>query len=197
MNPNVLLAIPLLPLVAAIIAGLGGRYIGRTGAHLVTIAAVAASCVLSLRVLKAIYWDGAPRFDGTGLHLAGERWHDDAGRLPDRPAHGADDGGGDLRLAVRARLHHRLHARRPGLHALLQLHLAVHLLDADAGDVEQLHAAVLRLGSGGRGLVPADRLLVHAAERDLRQPEGLPGQPRRATSVSCSASPGLPISPTR
>ena len=29
---------------------------------------------------------------------------------------------------------------------------------------EQLHAAVLRLGSGGRGLLPADRLLVHAAD---------------------------------
>ena len=34
-----------------------------------------------------------------------------------------------------------------GLSALLQLHLAVHLLDADAGDVEQFHAVVLRLGS--------------------------------------------------
>ena len=49
MNPNVLLAVPLLPLLAAIIAGLFGRNIGRTGSHLVTIAAVAVSCVLSLR----------------------------------------------------------------------------------------------------------------------------------------------------
>ena len=32
MNPHVLLAVPLLPLLAAIIAGLGGRLIGRTGA---------------------------------------------------------------------------------------------------------------------------------------------------------------------
>jgi NADH-quinone oxidoreductase subunit L len=65
------------------------------------------------------------------------------------------------------------------LPALLQLHLAVHLLDADAGDEQQLPAAVLRLGSGGSGVVPADRLLVHAAQRDLRQHEGLPGQSRR------------------
>ncbi len=65
MNPTVLIAIPLLPLLAAIVAGLGGRYIGRTGAHLVTIAAVAASCVLSVGVLKDIYWQGAPAFDGT------------------------------------------------------------------------------------------------------------------------------------
>ena len=64
MNPNVLLAVAFLPLVAAILAGLFGRYIGRTGAHLVTIAAVAASCLLSLGVLKAIYWDDAPAYDG-------------------------------------------------------------------------------------------------------------------------------------
>jgi NADH-quinone oxidoreductase subunit L len=64
MNPTVLIAIPLLPLLAAIVAGLGGRYIGRTGAHLITIAAVAISCVLSVQVLKGIYWEGVPAFDG-------------------------------------------------------------------------------------------------------------------------------------
>ena len=64
MNPNVLLAIPVLPLVAAIIAGLFGRQIGRVGAHLVTIASVAVSCVLSLGVLRDIYWGGVPGYDG-------------------------------------------------------------------------------------------------------------------------------------
>jgi len=64
MNPNVLLAVPLLPLLAAIIAGLFGRYIGRAGSHLITIAAVAVSCVLSLGVLREIYWDGVPAYDG-------------------------------------------------------------------------------------------------------------------------------------
>jgi NADH-quinone oxidoreductase subunit L len=63
MNPHLLLAIPLLPLAAAIIAGLGGRLIGRTGAHLVTIAAVAASCLLSLSVLRDVYFRGAPVYD--------------------------------------------------------------------------------------------------------------------------------------
>src|SRR5580698_3166563 len=63
MNPNVLLAIPLLPLVAALIAGLLGRVVGRTGAHLVTIAAVATSCVLSIGVLRDIYWGGVPAYD--------------------------------------------------------------------------------------------------------------------------------------
>jgi NADH-quinone oxidoreductase subunit L len=63
MNPHVLLAVPLLPLLAAIIAGLGGRLIGRTGAHLITIAAVAVSCWLSIGVLREIYWGGAAVYD--------------------------------------------------------------------------------------------------------------------------------------
>jgi NADH-quinone oxidoreductase subunit L len=50
MDPNVLLAIPLLPLAAAIIAGLFGKLIGRTAAHVVTIAAVGFSFLLSAQV---------------------------------------------------------------------------------------------------------------------------------------------------
>ncbi len=46
-----LLIIAFAPLVAAAVAGLFGRKIGRTGAHLITIAAVAVSCYLSIRVL--------------------------------------------------------------------------------------------------------------------------------------------------
>jgi NADH-quinone oxidoreductase subunit L len=65
LNPNLLLAIPLLPLAAAVLAGLGGRVIGRSGAALVTIAAVAAACVLSCLVLKQLLIDGAPVYDGT------------------------------------------------------------------------------------------------------------------------------------
>src|SRR5687767_3705561 len=65
MNPNLLLAIPLLPLIAAIIAGLFGKKIGRAGAHSVAIAAVAVSCALSLYVLKQVYFDGVEPFNGT------------------------------------------------------------------------------------------------------------------------------------
>jgi len=54
----VYLAIPLLPLAAAAIAGLFGWLIGRTGAHLVTIGAVGISTVLSLIALKHIVFDG-------------------------------------------------------------------------------------------------------------------------------------------
>ena len=60
---KVLLTIVLAPLVAAILAGLGGRWIGRAGAHTVTILGVAVSFVLSAMV----FFDqltGAPAFDG-------------------------------------------------------------------------------------------------------------------------------------
>jgi NADH-quinone oxidoreductase subunit L len=63
MNPNVLLCIALLPLLASLIAGLGGRVIGRAGAHTVTCLAVGVSFLLSLVVLKQLYWDGVPSYD--------------------------------------------------------------------------------------------------------------------------------------
>jgi NADH-quinone oxidoreductase subunit L len=49
---QVYLAIVLAPLIGAIVAGLGGRVIGRAGAHWVTILGVAVSFALSLLVLK-------------------------------------------------------------------------------------------------------------------------------------------------
>src|ERR1700724_4605461 len=64
MNPTLLVAIAVLPLAGAILAGLFGRLPGRAGAHTVTILAVATSFVLSLHVLKQIYLDGVPAFDG-------------------------------------------------------------------------------------------------------------------------------------
>jgi NADH-quinone oxidoreductase subunit L len=58
-----LLTIVLAPLAASVIAGLLGRWIGRAGAHTVTILGVAISFGLSVKVL----WDlvqGGPVFDG-------------------------------------------------------------------------------------------------------------------------------------
>ncbi len=52
MMQNLYLAIPLAPLLAAILAGLFGRLIGRVGAHSVTILGVGAAFVMSLLVLK-------------------------------------------------------------------------------------------------------------------------------------------------
>ncbi len=64
MMEPVYLAIPLAPLLAALVAGLGGRLIGRTGAHTVTILAVAVSFVLSVWVLKEQLQDGAAAYNG-------------------------------------------------------------------------------------------------------------------------------------
>jgi len=85
MNPHVLLAIPLLPLVAAVIAGLGGRVIGRAGAHTVTILGVAISCALSIYVLKQLYAAGVPTFNGPVYTWAlTDGVHIDVGFLIDR-----------------------------------------------------------------------------------------------------------------
>ena len=64
MNPNLLLAIPMLPLAAAIMAGLGGRLVGRAAAALVAIAGVAGACLLSMQVLYALL-HGAASYNAT------------------------------------------------------------------------------------------------------------------------------------
>ncbi|MCG2634133.1 MAG: NADH-quinone oxidoreductase subunit L [Gammaproteobacteria bacterium] len=51
---NIYLAIVLAPLFGAVMAGLFGRQIGRAGAHVVTIAGVAVSTVLSLYALRTL-----------------------------------------------------------------------------------------------------------------------------------------------
>ena len=56
---NYYLIIVLAPLAAAVIAGLAGKSIGHAGAHWVTIAGVGTSCILSLIVLKNMFWGGA------------------------------------------------------------------------------------------------------------------------------------------
>jgi NADH-quinone oxidoreductase subunit L len=78
MNPTLLLAIPLLPLAAAIIAGLLGKLVGRAGAALVTIAGVAVACGLSIHVLQQLL-GGQPAYhapvytwlvsDGLDIHV--------------------------------------------------------------------------------------------------------------------------------
>jgi len=65
MNPHLLLAIPTLPLLAALLAGLAGKAIGRGGAAALTIGAVGASCLLSCIVLRQLLLQQVPAFDGT------------------------------------------------------------------------------------------------------------------------------------
>ncbi len=57
------LIIVLAPLIGAIIAGLFGKKIGRSGAHWVTILGVAISFLLSLNLYIQIIWNGAPSFN--------------------------------------------------------------------------------------------------------------------------------------
>jgi NADH-quinone oxidoreductase subunit L len=64
MNPNLLLAIPLLPLAAAVIAGLFGKFIGRTGAAAVTILGVLAAFVLSCVVFNQLVFEHVPVYNG-------------------------------------------------------------------------------------------------------------------------------------
>jgi NADH-quinone oxidoreductase subunit L len=85
MNPNLLLAIPLLPLLGAIVAGLFGKVVGRAGAHTVTIAAVAVSCALSIWVWKDLVWGGAAVYNApVYTWLVSDGIHFQVGFLIDR-----------------------------------------------------------------------------------------------------------------
>ena len=85
MNPTLLLLIPMLPLIAALLAGVFGRVIGRAGAHWVTILCVAVSCALSIYVLKQLYVDGVPTYNAPVYSwLISDGMHMDVGFLIDR-----------------------------------------------------------------------------------------------------------------
>ena len=58
LSQNMLLAVPLAPLVGAIAAGLFGKAIGRRGAHWITCIGVTVSLVISVMTLLAVL-DGA------------------------------------------------------------------------------------------------------------------------------------------
>jgi NADH-quinone oxidoreductase subunit L len=64
LSQNLLLTVPLAPLVGAIAAGLFGKAIGRRGAHLITILGVLVAFIVSAMVLKSVALDGA-RFNAT------------------------------------------------------------------------------------------------------------------------------------
>jgi NADH-quinone oxidoreductase subunit L len=64
LSPNLLVAVPVAPLIGAVLAGFFGSWIGRRGAHLDTILGVLVSFILSAMVLKSVAVDGA-RFNAT------------------------------------------------------------------------------------------------------------------------------------
>ncbi|MFT7724261.1 MAG: NADH-quinone oxidoreductase subunit L [Roseateles sp.] len=61
---NTLLAVPLAPLVGAVVAGFFGKAVGRRGAHVVTILGVLVAFILSAQTLYSVAVDGA-RFNET------------------------------------------------------------------------------------------------------------------------------------
>lgn len=63
--PNIYLTIALSPLVGAILAGLFGKTIGRSGAHWITIISVGISCLLSIYVFKYHVIDAHAAYNGT------------------------------------------------------------------------------------------------------------------------------------
>ncbi|WP_082536020.1 MULTISPECIES: NADH-quinone oxidoreductase subunit L [unclassified Methylibium] len=64
LSQSMLVAVPLAPLVGAVVAGLFGKVVGRRGAHSVTILGVLIAFILSAITLKAVVLDGA-RFNAT------------------------------------------------------------------------------------------------------------------------------------
>ena len=133
-NKLALLAVPLLPLLGAILAGFFGPTLGRAFAHSVTIFGVAASFVLSVFVFQDVL--AGKTFNGalyTWLVTDGIRF--EIGFLIDSltatmmlVVH--------VRLADGAYLHHRLYERRRWLYAVFCLYLIVYVLDVDVGHVK-------------------------------------------------------------
>ncbi|MFT4197125.1 MAG: NADH-quinone oxidoreductase subunit L, partial [Pseudoxanthomonas sp.] len=62
-SKNLLLVVPLAPLLGCIVAGLFGRQVGRKGAAAATIAGVAVACALSCWVLYQLVGQGAAPFN--------------------------------------------------------------------------------------------------------------------------------------
>jgi NADH-quinone oxidoreductase subunit L len=64
LSQNMLLVVPLAPLVGSIVAGLAGKFVGRRGAHVFTILGVLIAFIVSAMTLKSVAVDGA-RFNAT------------------------------------------------------------------------------------------------------------------------------------
>jgi NADH-quinone oxidoreductase subunit L len=84
LSESTLLTIVLAPLLAAIVAGFGGRVIGRAASHSVTIAGVAVAFGFSVYVLKQLL-EGAPTYnESVYTWLVSDSVHMEVGFLVDR-----------------------------------------------------------------------------------------------------------------
>ena len=173
-------AIVFLPLLGFLIVGLFGTSLGAKASEYITCGFMVIAALLSW----VAFYQVALERGGRSLHRAGYALDPirRAGcRLgaAHRLADGGDAGGRQHGVVPRAHLLDRLHASRPASAALLRLSVAVHLRHADAGDVRQSGADVLRLGGRRPRLLPADRLLVSQAVRQRGGDQGIRRQPRR------------------
>jgi len=176
---QVYLGIVLAPLLPAILVGLFRRQVGRAGASLLTILGVGIAFVLSLMVLNHHVIEGAAPYDGTlytWMISDGIRFQ--VGFLVDNLTAVMITVVTFVSLMVHVYTIGYMHDD-PGYQrffAYISLFTFAMLMLVMANN---FHAAVLRLGRRGPGLLPADRFLVHAAHRHRRQSQGLPGQPGR------------------
>ena len=120
LSTSLLLTVPLAPLAGSLIAGLAGKVVGRRGAHFFTILGVLIAFICSAYVLAQVA--GGARYNATLYQwMVVGKLVMEVGFLVDgltvtmmlR---------GHLRVPDGARLHHRLHGRRPGLPAVFRLH---------------------------------------------------------------------------
>ena len=168
------------PFLGAIVAGLFGRLIGDRAAQLVTCGLMGVTALCAWINLFANL--GEPAFK---VHLL--EWIV-VGSFDASWALRVDSLSTVMMLVVGLhqlpdpRLRRGLHVPRPQHPALHELPVAVHLRDADAGDVRQPAPAVLRLGGRGRRLLPADRLLVRPSLRPA------PRRSRRSSSTASAIS---------
>ena len=182
------LLIVLAPLTAAVVAGLGGRLIGRAGAHTICIAGVTLSFAASAWILERML-DGAPVFN-----QAVYTW-------------GVSDG---LRMEI-GFLIDNLSALMMTVVTFVSLAVHVYTIGYMRDDpgyqrffayISLFTFAMLMLvmsnnflqlffGWEARGtrVVPADRLLVQAADGDLRELQGIHRQSHRRLRDSSSRSP--------
>ena len=158
------------PLIGALLCGFGWRLIGETAAQVITTGA-AVPGLRCCRWIMFLTFDGeTPAHPPAALDRQSGTLVDRLGD-PARPADGDHAGGGDHGLGARAPLFsfgymahdENWHAGRALQGAVLRLSVVLHLRHADAGDRRQPGADVLRLGRGGRRLLPADRVLLPQA----------------------------------
>ena len=170
--------IPFFPLLGALVAAAGGRWL-KGLSHIPVILGIGAAFVVALGLLTP----AGPETTTVGRRLARCQPTARADRGPDRRPDDDDAGDGHVRLDAGGRLRRRLHGGRPRLRPVLRVHRPLRLLDDRAGPVEQLRAHVCLLGGRGRLQLPAGRLLALEAVGRGRGQEGVPGQPGRRRRV--------------